>query len=277
MGRGRNRKPRNFATFRLCPRPGAADASDRVFVRVDDNPYYIPGFADDDDVDNDDSSSAAAAAAGLHDEDDDRSPSSPAGGELPEHVRREIVELGLPDDGYNYLSHIREIRPSFSSSGGGGSSAAFLPARRCPRPARFGPPLDVKAYDARPDVGVGPDEVVAVTRVEEAIIDADVAALLEEGDVLPPADPEEDEGFEEDFIIVADQPEEEEEMDLEEDFVILANQIQIDVEGLQDAWSKDGVPRLPDEQVRMVWKAVMGGGTQKVWKAVTGSSSVRLV
>ena len=45
MGRGRNRKPRNFATFRLCPRPGAADASDRVFVRVDDNPYGTAGVA----------------------------------------------------------------------------------------------------------------------------------------------------------------------------------------------------------------------------------------
>ncbi|EAZ40785.1 hypothetical protein OsJ_25263 [Oryza sativa Japonica Group] len=81
MGRGRSRKPRNFATFRLCPRPGAADASDRVFFRVDNNPYYVPGFADDDVL-----GGAAAAALG---EGDDDAPSSSASGEtgpLPDHA-----------------------------------------------------------------------------------------------------------------------------------------------------------------------------------------------
>uniref|UniRef100_A0A453AZQ0 Uncharacterized protein n=1 Tax=Aegilops tauschii subsp. strangulata TaxID=200361 RepID=A0A453AZQ0_AEGTS len=72
--------------------------------------------------------------------------SSPSGAALPDHVRRAILELGLPDDGYNYLAHIREIRPSYSSTGGGGSSAVFLPTRRA---ARCGLPLSVKAYDAR--------------------------------------------------------------------------------------------------------------------------------
>jgi protein LTV1 len=122
MGRGRNRKPRNSATFLLCPRPGAADASDRVFVRVDGNPYTVPGFADDD---------SHGHGAG---------PSSPAGGSLPDHARREILELGLPDDGYDYLAHLRELRPSLSCTGGG-SSAVFLPSRH---PARSGPPPDVK-------------------------------------------------------------------------------------------------------------------------------------
>ena len=60
---------------------------------------------------------------------------------LPEHVRREILELGLPNDGYDYLAHLRELRPSLSSTGGGGSSAVFLPSRR---PARSGLPVDVK-------------------------------------------------------------------------------------------------------------------------------------
>nr|GFA73549.1 protein LTV1 homolog [Tanacetum cinerariifolium] len=32
------------------------------------------------------------------------------GSNLPDEVRREIVELGFPDDGYNYLSHLREIK-----------------------------------------------------------------------------------------------------------------------------------------------------------------------
>jgi protein LTV1 len=140
MGKGRNRKPRNFATFRLCPRPGAADASDRVFVRVDDNPYSVPGFVDDDGHGVGPSSSGSPAGA------DDAPSSSSAedgGGEgaLPDHVRREILELGLPEDGYDYLAHLRELRPSLSSTGGGGSSAVFLPSRR---PARSGLPPDVK-------------------------------------------------------------------------------------------------------------------------------------
>ena len=139
MGRGRNRKPRNFATFRLCPRPGAADASDRVFVRVDDNPYSVPGFADDEGL----SSSTAATVGGDGGEPAPSSSTSTDDGgfPLPEHVRREILELGLPNDGYDYLAHLRELRPSLSSTGGGGSSAVFLPSRR---PARSGLPVDVK-------------------------------------------------------------------------------------------------------------------------------------
>ena len=142
MGRGRNRKPRNFATFRLCPRPGAADAADRVFVRVDDNPYSVPGFADD--------GGGLSSSTAVGGDDEPSSSSAEDGGDaLPDHVRREILELGLPDDGYDYLAHLRELRPSLSSTGGGGSStggggssAVFLPSRR--RPARSGLPVDVK-------------------------------------------------------------------------------------------------------------------------------------
>lgn len=44
-------------------------------------------------------------------------PPLPTRSALPEHVRREILELGFPDDGYNYLLHLREI-----NNAGGGSS-----------------------------------------------------------------------------------------------------------------------------------------------------------
>ncbi|KAM3384031.1 hypothetical protein ACQJBY_008595 [Aegilops geniculata] len=242
MGRGRggrNRKPRNSATFRLCPRPGAADPSDRVLVRVDGNPYRVPGLDDD----------ACYLDGGAEPS------SSPSGAALPDHVRRAILELGLPDDGYNYLAHIREIRPSYSSTGGGGSSAVFLPTRRA---ARCGLPLSVKAYDAR-GVDVGLDNVAAtgaLIPVEEAI-DPDVTELLEEreGEIedgerevppgtlededqeseVPPGTVEdedeesetsedEDSELEDDFVIIANQSEEEDQMDLEDDFVILANQ-----------------------------------------------------
>ena len=137
MGKSRSRKPRTSATFRLCPRPGAADASDRVLVRVDGDPHYLPGFADDEGYDG---ASSSYADAGGYDGDLTRSYSS-ANGALPEHVRREILDLGLPDDGYNYLAHIREFQPSYSSTVGGGSSAAFIPRRR---PARSPLPLSVK-------------------------------------------------------------------------------------------------------------------------------------
>ncbi|CAN6168943.1 unnamed protein product [Urochloa humidicola] len=207
MGRGRNRKPRNFATFRLCPRPGAADASDRVFVRVDDYPYSVPGFADD----GDGSGPSSSAAVGADDEPSSNS-ADDGGGALPEHVRREILELGLPDDGYDYLPHLRELRPSLSSTGGGGSSAVFLPSRR--RPARSGLPVDVKAYDlSRAPVGSG-EAAVATRRVEEAI-DLDVAKLLDGSDL--PAVESGDEDLEEDFVILADQSDEEQEQQIEEE------------------------------------------------------------
>ncbi|CAL5084254.1 unnamed protein product [Urochloa decumbens] len=198
MGRGRNRKPRNFATFRLCPRPGAADASDRVFVRVDDNPYSVPGFADDGGGSSGPSSSAAVGG-----EDEPSSPSADdGGGALPEHVRREILELGLPDDGYDYLPHLRELRPSLSSTGGGGSSAVFLPSRR--RPARSGLPVDVKAYDlSRAPIGSGDGEAAMATRQVEEAIDLDVAKLLDGSDL--PAVEFGDEDLEEDFVMLADQ------------------------------------------------------------------------
>ncbi|TVU37695.1 hypothetical protein EJB05_11023, partial [Eragrostis curvula] len=203
MGRGRNRKARNFATFRLCPRPGAADASDRVFVRVDDNPYTVPGFADNDSPSHDLAPSSSDSPAGGDD-----APSSSSvddgGNALPDHVRREILELGLPDDGYDYLTHLRELRPSLQSTGGG-ASAVFLQSRR---PARTGLSPDVKAYDLSSGT-VGSFEVeetvVTVTRVEEAI-DLDVAKQLEESDL--PAVGSGDEDLEDDFVVVANHPDE---------------------------------------------------------------------
>ncbi|KAG2638578.1 uncharacterized protein LOC120661942 [Panicum virgatum] len=205
MGRGRNRKPRNFATFRLCPRPGAADASDRVFVRVDDNPYSVPGFTDD--------GGGPSSSSAVGGDDEPSSSSAEDGGDaLPDHVRREILELGLPDDGYDYLAHLRELRPSLSSTGGGGSSAVFLPSRRR-RPARSGLPVDVKAYDlSRPPLGSG-EVAVATRRVEEAI-DPDVAKLLDGSDL--PGVESVDEDLEEDFVILANQSDEEQQIEEEE-------------------------------------------------------------
>lgn len=116
----------------------------------------------------------------------------------------------------------------------------------------------MQAYDAR-GVDVGLDNVAAtgaLIPVEEAI-DPDVTELLEEREgenedeerevppgtleheneesEVPPGTVEdddeesgtsedEDSELEDDFVIIANQPEEEDQMDLEDDFVILANQ-----------------------------------------------------
>uniref|UniRef100_A0A0A9F244 Uncharacterized protein n=1 Tax=Arundo donax TaxID=35708 RepID=A0A0A9F244_ARUDO len=221
MGRGRNRKPRNFATFRLCPRPGAADASDRVFVRVDDNPYSVPGFAEDDGHGHGAGPSSSSTTGGV-----DGPSSSAENGALPDRVRREILELGLPDDGYDYLAHLRELRPSLSSTGGGGSSAVFLHSRR---PARSGLPVDVKAYDlSRAPIGSG--EVAETVSLVEEAIDLDVANLVDGNDL--PAVESGDEDLEEDFVILANQPDEEQQIEAEEKNICVIDDLEEDkIEG----------------------------------------------
>lgn len=207
-GGGGGRKARNFATFRLFPRAGAADPNDRVFVRVDNNDYTVPGFADEDSFDP--SRSDPSAGNGNF---------GSASGPLPEHVRREILELGLPDDGYNYLSHLRELRPAAAAA------SSFVPSSTG-RPEPL--PLDVKAYDAsRVRIGLSEGELdegktmckvaaktAPVRRIEKAV-DPDIARLLDESDVSHVGS--EDEGLEEDFVIIANQAEEEEEEEEDEE------------------------------------------------------------
>ena len=138
---------RKAATFQILARdsaePGQSNGpdSDHVFVRVDNNPVTIDGFGEGDNEDgndsNDDSDSRFADApedGGL------AVPAMPAwllaerSGPLPDHVRREILELGFPDDGYNYLTHMREIK-----NRGGGSKYY-----ENPKPNFDQIPLDVK-------------------------------------------------------------------------------------------------------------------------------------
>lgn len=132
------------ATFTLVARDSASSSSsnplstDRVFVRTDNHhDYSVPGFleSDEEQYNKDDESSIFADAV----EDADvgvgaRYAERGSGSALSEEVRREILELGLPDDGYNYLSHLREIRNE------GGGSAYYENPR-----VRFDlVPLDVK-------------------------------------------------------------------------------------------------------------------------------------
>lgn len=125
MGKKKFIEKKKSATFQLFARdysdPNYSDGptGDRVFVRVDNNPYSAPDtFCDDQNgaVSGEDPNSVFADAEDDYDDD--------GGGyfetertALPDHVRKEILELGFPDDGYNYLDHLREIKNT-----GGGST-----------------------------------------------------------------------------------------------------------------------------------------------------------
>lgn len=115
------------ATFQLLARDSSdpiydtGPSSDRVFVRVDNNPYSINNFSDElhnDDVSvQDDPNSIFADAPGDYDSLAEDQVYANQTQQLPDHIRREILELGFPDDGYNYLAHLREIKNT-----GGGSA-----------------------------------------------------------------------------------------------------------------------------------------------------------
>lgn len=139
MGKKKFIDKKKSATFQLLARdssdPNYQDSPghDRVFIRVDSNPYSVDGvFHESDDhcgpshnAEDPDSIFADAPDDDNDDEEDDRvfgkqssnQPSVGAKAALPDHVRRDILELGFPDDGYNYLIHLREIKNS-----GGGSA-----------------------------------------------------------------------------------------------------------------------------------------------------------
>ncbi|KAL5210773.1 hypothetical protein ABZP36_006396 [Zizania latifolia] len=243
-GGGGGRKPRNFATYKLFPRAGATDPNDRVFIRLDNNDYSVPGFGDEEPYD----------PSLFHTDDATADHFSSTSGPLPEHIRRDILELGLPDDGYNYLHHLRELRPSAAAP------SSFVPNQTAPLV-----PLDVKAYDAsrvRIASGKVEDELdegktmckvaaktAPVRRIERAV-DPDIARLLDESDVSHGGS--EDEGLEEDFVIMANQTEGDEEADDEEQEVVdgvFLSDVEEDEELEDDeAEPKQRVHRLLDDQ-----------------------------
>ncbi|KAJ3683909.1 hypothetical protein LUZ60_014136 [Juncus effusus] len=208
------------ATFTLISRDSSSSSSnplstDRVFVRTDNHSSYsVPGFEEDSDGDqqlpqhqNDQSSIFDDAL------EDSGGGARGAGGssELPEDVRRDILELGLPDDGYNYLLHLREIRNQ-----GAGSAYYDNPKAQLDQV-----PLDVKAYDAsrlkiteniteKEEAKV--DSTIynvaskaAPVRVQKAV-DPDVVRLLDDDSDLSRFGSDV-EDLEEDFVVTANQPE----------------------------------------------------------------------
>lgn len=213
MGKNKFIDKKKSATFQLLARD-TSDAnyssglsSDRVFVRVDNNQYKVDGFSEDEEPANDgvpfdDPNSVFDDAPEDYYECGYPGNGARTGSSLPDHVRREILELGFPDDGYNYLMHLREIKNS-----GGGSVYYQNPK------AQLGHlPPDVKAYNAsRLEISRVEDEsneksmyAVASKTLNakvEKVADDDIAALLYDSDLSQFGSDTED--LEEDFVVKA--------------------------------------------------------------------------
>ncbi|MED6201618.1 hypothetical protein PIB30_096769 [Stylosanthes scabra] len=239
MGKKKFVDKKKSATFQLLARDssdpsfGNSPGADRVFVRVDNNPLPATNFISADD-DHDGGNSVFDDAPGDDESDDagnfafsnsTRSVSrwshgfvgpAPAGfTPLPEEVRREILELGFPDDGYNYLIHLREIKKA-----GGGSAYYKNPKFRVEDI-----PRDVKAYDAsrlrisEVDGEPEPDSIYSVAsktttvRVQK-VVDPEVAALLDDSDLSRFGSDVED--LEEDFVVRANLHHDDDDDDVEE-------------------------------------------------------------
>ncbi|XP_062019268.1 uncharacterized protein LOC133735854 [Rosa rugosa] len=209
---GRKKKfidKKKSSTFQLVARDSSdpnyddSPGGDRVFIQVSGRPNDDPDsiFAD-----------APEDEEGDHYYDQAFGNSEAAAQPLPEKLRKEILDLGFPDDGYNYLNHLREIKNT-----GGGSAYYSNPKAKLEQL-----PHDVKAYDAsrlRISENEAPDEnaiynVASKTvnvRVKKAV-DPEVSALLD-ADSDASRFGSDDEDLEEDFVVKANLADGDEEED----------------------------------------------------------------
>ncbi|XP_022724371.1 protein LTV1 homolog isoform X2 [Durio zibethinus] len=265
MGKKKFIDKKKAATFQLLARDSSdpnysnAPGSDRVFVRVDNNPVSVHTVLDEDnrcynDSQYDEEDSIFADAPDDDDNGGDDYDSvlgnssrkaSNEKGALPEKVRKEILELGFPDDGYNYLIHLREIRNT-----GGGSAFYHNP--------KFKPdqlPRDIKAYDAsrvqilksKGDYNEKSIYSVASKTLNarmQKVVDPEVAALLDDSDLSRFGSDVED--LEEDFVLRANTAEagESDETDKKLDFVEKSDVI---IDGVKKAGSDSGNQEIANE------------------------------
>ncbi|XP_057789849.1 uncharacterized protein LOC131006734 isoform X2 [Salvia miltiorrhiza] len=206
MGKKKFFDKKKSATFQLMardtsdPNYSSDPSGDRVFVRVDNNEYIPTSMEDDPDsiyADAPDDCDDEDPYGGFGEVVDHKSKSTA----LPDHIRREILELGFPDDGYNYLTHMREIKNT------GGGSTYF----NNPKADVHQLPQDVKAYDAsRVEVSSMNDAVeksiysVASKTVDvrlHKVLDPEIAALLDDRNSSTFGSDVED--LEEDFVVKA--------------------------------------------------------------------------
>ncbi|KAL3690260.1 hypothetical protein R1sor_016569 [Riccia sorocarpa] len=246
MGKKKFIDRKKAATFHLVFRgydeDENPDAPTRVFTRVDAGENFVRGFSDDDprsfqqsseygDRGHDRSGEGTGEKYEFNNDEEDYSRFADADEEsgeeeeivsragkritsaeirkgLSEEKRRELIELGFPDDGYDYLQHLRKI-------GASGVGGAFVPANR------FDPSAlraDIKAYDDKKvqvqrtneegkeserrtiELVSSSSRVVRKPLSSEGVLDADILAALEnsEGSEFDSADELEDE-----FVILA--------------------------------------------------------------------------
>ncbi|KAK7860318.1 protein ltv1 like protein [Quercus suber] len=261
---GRKKKfidKKKSATFQLIARDSSdpiyddSPGNDRVFVRIDNNPVSVfagSGEYEDEGEGDSDSIFADAPEDNNDNEADDRVFGTPAAGPsrkpLPESVRKEILELGFPDDGYNYLKHLREIKNT------GGGSAYY----QNPKAKLEELPRDVKAYDAsRVRISEGDAEsngksifsVASKTvgvRLQKAV-DPEVAALLDDSDLSQFASDDED--LEEDFVVQANLAEEEEEEEEVDNRLNIVEEIEEKPENEVDKAGASGQQEVVDSLV----------------------------
>ncbi|GMH23400.1 hypothetical protein Nepgr_025243 [Nepenthes gracilis] len=224
MGNRKFIDKKKAATFQLLSRDTSdliyanEPGSDRVFVRVDRNNVSFTGFEESHDNHSNYGGFVDDPNSIFADSPDDKDAEEFAGQDrlllqssmeltpLPDHIRREILELGFQDDGYNYLIHLREIKNS-----GGGSVYYHNPKAKFDRL-----PLDIKAYDAS-RVRISEEnadtndrtmysvaEKTVNVRIQKAV-DPEIEALLNETKSQFDSDVED---LEEDFVVRANLPEE---------------------------------------------------------------------
>ncbi|KAL8135643.1 hypothetical protein AgCh_010327 [Apium graveolens] len=219
MGKKKFIDKKKSATYQLIardtsdPNYNQGPSGDTVFVRIDENPCSFESFNEDAAPDSD----SIFGDAPDDNEDEDESggsgrqvqPSFMPNGTpaVPDNIRKEIIELGFPDDGYNYLAHMREIKNT-----GAGSVYYENPKAKLDQMQN-----DVKAYDASrieiSKVSSEPYEksiysvasMTAGARIQK-VVDPEVAALLDDSDSRFGSDVED---LEEDFVFSANLPEEE--------------------------------------------------------------------
>lgn len=215
MGKKKFFDKKKSATFQLMardtsdPNYSSEPSGDRVFVRVDNNQYTPSAFEgnqSDCDLSADPDSIFADAPEDYDDEDADYGFGGVGAHKsentaLPDHIRREMLELGFPDDGYNYLTHLRDIKNT------GGGSTYF----QNPKAESHKLPQDVKAYDAsRVEVSEINDAVersmysVASKTVNvrlKKVLDPEIAAMLDDSNSSNFGSDVED--LEEDFVVKA--------------------------------------------------------------------------
>lgn len=182
MGKKKFIDKKNSATYRLVFKESSygaggegrfVEGADRVFVRVDAGDAHVPGFDPD-------------TEEGEEDDDEREEQGKGRGRRDSSEQRLELLELGFPDDGYDYLQHLREVGTS-------GRIGSFVPTNH----VRLDPlRADVKAFDAsKVQVLSSAEENVndsnalivsgSVRRIKgpaSKVIDSDVAALLDKDD-----------------------------------------------------------------------------------------------